>query len=172
MNSQERDQRRVAVVSITKLAFAFSKQLEDQQIDIYIDNLYDLDPEELTVAVDRIIRTENFFPSIAKIREIALIGENNLSSGEAWSQVCQRIQRSGMNGGTKGFNPSTTAAILACGGYPQLCQSLNPNNDRYIFTRAYDAHILRTNREKINQKYVMDSDTKMPFLTNSIKRLN
>ena len=88
MNSQERDQRRVAVVSITKLAFAFSKQLEDQQIDIYIDNLYDLDPEELTVAVDRIIRTENFFPSIAKIREIALIGENNLSSGEAWSQVC------------------------------------------------------------------------------------
>tara|TARA_R110002050_G_scaffold251714_1_gene389991 strand:+ start:257 stop:775 length:519 start_codon:yes stop_codon:yes gene_type:complete len=171
MNSQERDQRRVAVVSITKLAFAFSKQLEDQQIDIYIDNLYDLDPAELTIAVDEIIRTENFFPSIAKIREVALIGGNDLSSGEAWSEVCQRIQRSGMNGGTKGFSPSTTAAILACGGYPQLCQSSNPSNDRYIFTRAYDAHILRTNRQKVNQKHIISSDTKMPFLANAIKRL-
>ena len=143
MDEFELNRRRVAVTAIAKLAIAFGKEMPDEQIDIYIDFLSDIKPALLMAAVDKVIQTEKWFPPVSVIRAAALTTSNELTSGEAWSFVCDRIARYGRSGGTQGLTSLTMSAIRACGGYTALCESHNPSGDRYVFTKAYDTQAAR-----------------------------
>ena len=65
LQETEKQQRRMAVAAIAKLSIAFDKQMPDEQIDLYINMIYDLPSDTLEKAVDHIIANEKFFPAIA-----------------------------------------------------------------------------------------------------------
>ena len=167
MDEFELNRRRVAVTAIAKLAIAFGKEMPDEQIDIYIDFLSDIKPDLLMSAVDKVIQTEKWFPPVSVIRADALTTSNELTSGEAWSFVCQRISAHGRSGGTAGLTALTRSAIRACGGYTALCESHNPSGDRYVFTKAYEAQAARE-----LQRDLLSSDLEIPAeIVSAIKEI-
>ena len=164
MDEFELNRRRVAVTAIAKLAIAFGKEMPDEQIDIYIDFLADIKPDLLMAAVDKVIQTEKWFPPVSVIRAAALTTSNELTSGEAWAFVCERIS---MHGGTAGLTALTRSAIRACGGYTALCESHNPSGDRYVFTKAYEAQEARE-----LQRDLLSSESEVPAeIVSAIKEI-
>ena len=148
MNENERQARRIAVAAIAKLPIAYGKEMPDEQIDIYIDALCDLEADALARAVDVLISTEKFFPSIAGIREAALVDTNRLSAEEAWAFITRRIQSGGRAAGTRGLTEETKNAVDACGGWVALCESQNPTSERFTFVRSYNAALDRHNKQQ------------------------
>ncbi len=148
MEEAERQSRRIAVAAIAKLSIAYGKEMPDAQIDIYIDALCDLEADALSRAVDVLISTEKFFPSIAAIREAALVDDSRLTADEAWAFITTRIQSGGRAAGTKGLTDETRRAIDACGGWVALCESQNPSSDRFTFVRSYNTALDRSDKQQ------------------------
>ena len=150
MAEGERQSRRNAVAAIAKLSIAFGKEMPDEQIDLYINMLYDIPSDALQQAVDVIITTERFFPAIATIRAAALQDESHLNAEEAWAFVSRRIQTNGRMAGTTGLTAEMKVGIDACGGWMALCQSENPTGNRIAFVRAYSSSANRTRRQQLH----------------------
>ena len=139
MDENEKQARRAVVAALAILSTAFDKEMADEQIDIYINALHDLAPDQLERAVHVVISNERFFPAVATIRQAALEDGRRLSAEEAWAFVCRRIQSGGRLAGARGLSEETRTGISACGGWMALCQSQNPTGDRIAFVRAYSA---------------------------------
>jgi len=148
MDELERQARRNAVAAIGKLAIAYDKEMSDEQIDLYIDALYDLDGAVLSRAVDRVISTERYFPTVAVIRGAAFRKNDSLSPEEAWGAVCDHMRTYGRLRGARGLNDEIRRAVDACGGWMALCGSTNPTGDRITFVKAYTAIQERSHREQ------------------------
>jgi hypothetical protein len=146
MTEEEKQARRIAVAAIAKLSYAYGKEMPDEQIDIYITALHDLS-DKLDKAVDIIISTERYFPSVATIRSVALRDDDRLTPEEAWSFVVRMIQSEGRNGRVRGLRDEIKAAVEACGGYQALCASERFDADRFTFIRAYKTHTERSDRQ-------------------------
>lgn len=146
MNETERQARRIAVAAIAKLSYAYGKEMPDEQIDIYITALHDL-ADTLDDAVNILISTERYFPSVAAIRAAALRDDDRLSAEEAWALVVRMIQIEGRNGRVKGLRDEIKSAIEACGGYQSLCASERFDADRFTFLRAYRTFTERSDRQ-------------------------
>lgn len=59
-----------ALVSVGKLMAAYRQEkLREETIQVYAEELADLRPDALAIAVVEIIRRSKFFPSVAEIRE-------------------------------------------------------------------------------------------------------
>lgn len=157
MNIQK---KQMLLATIGKLGINYKQQMDTATIKLYQEGLYDLDPHALLEAVNQIILTAKWMPSIAEIREAVLISSDQETAGEAWDAVCGRIQRFGRNGGTQEFTELTRAAIRACGGYDTLCRSERPDNDRYVFQRAYEAQQKRNRTETLTTR--QDEEPEMP----------
>lgn len=76
------------------LQIAFQKSIDEPQFDLYVDMLSDIHPETLKATVKEIIKTNNFFPTIAEIRRKAKeissyvnVKPNELDPLEAWEQT-------------------------------------------------------------------------------------
>ena len=151
MDENERQARRAVVAALAVLSTAFGKEMSDEQIDIYINALYDLPADQLERAVHVVIATERFFPAIATIREAALSDDSRLSAEEGWAFVCRRIRTGGRSAGSRGLSPEIQAGVDACGGWPALCQSENPTGDRIAFVRAYGAFTNRRSRRIVDR---------------------
>ena len=147
MAESDKTSRQAVVAVLAVLSTAFSKEMPDEQIDIYMDALSDLSPDQLQRAVNIILAEERFFPSIAAIRQAATDDVSRLSPEEAWAFVCRRIQTGGRLAGAKGLSPEIVSGISACGGWVTLCQSENPTGDRITFVRAYKSFVERAKRE-------------------------
>jgi len=57
---------------VTRLEAAFMKTMPEASIKIYFEKLRGSNEDQFTNAVEYIIDNDNFFPSIARLREIAL----------------------------------------------------------------------------------------------------
>lgn len=56
-------------MALAELIYAFPNQgVEKMTIDVYLKNLLDLPPEAVAAACERLAKTAEMFPSIAKIR--------------------------------------------------------------------------------------------------------
>lgn len=148
MDENERQARRNAVAAISKLAIAYDKELTDERIDLYIEALYDLDVAALSAAVNRVISTERYFPTVAVLREAAFREEGAPTPEEAWGAVCERIRAYGRSGGAGTLSSEIRLAIDACGGWVALCESTNPTGDKITFVKAYQSHRQREMRKQ------------------------
>ncbi len=145
--AEEVQNRRHAVAAIAKLALAFGKDLNSEQVDLYLTSLRDLTTEQLTSAVNKVISNERYFPAIATLRSAALQNASQPSAEEAWGIVNDRIRRQGRAAGALSLPPLFQTAIAACGGWPALCESTNPTGDRIAFVRAYTSANQREQRQ-------------------------
>jgi hypothetical protein len=111
---------------------------------VYHRGLMDLDAAEAHGAVERLIRTSVFLPTVAEIRSAVVtvaIGQQKRGA-EAWGEVIASIGRHG-----RGHAPGEgwqladpiAARVVDGLGWRALCDSENQVADRARFIEAYDA---------------------------------
>ena len=106
---------------------------------LYERMLADLDVNVATAAVERILATSKFLPSIAEIREAALavsVGGKR-AGGEAWGDVIAAIGKFGQYR-TPEFADALVEKTVRAFGWREICQSENQQADRARFIELYD----------------------------------
>lgn len=91
------DQVREALLSM-RAAFP-QREVPVSTLALYSRQLVDLDPAAVVDAIERLIRTSRFFPTIAEIREAAVAGGPTEGLAElAWAEVQREVRRVGDHG--------------------------------------------------------------------------
>lgn len=128
------------IQSLMELSSAYtSLKLSKDNIRVYVEHLSDLPDEALHSAVRSIIRTSNFFPSIAEIRETTLRHTPYASlpsPTDAWANVAEQLQQAGTWHVPSFAHPLIAQAVRTMGWY-DLCRSDNQMADRAHFLRIY-----------------------------------
>lgn len=111
---------------------------------IYERMLADLPYPAANAAVERLLATTKFLPSVAEIREAALTVANGeqTAGGEAWGEVQRLIARWGSRRYDENWSPPITDPVaknvVRALGWVALCDSENPTADRARFIELYD----------------------------------
>ncbi len=117
--------------ALTNMRDAFPKQpFGDNAVRIYAEQLADLDGIDVLRAVERLLRTSRYMPTIADIRAEVVEAINPLPTPEeAWDQA------------VAGHTDSTLVreTIEACGGYWEIRSSTNLGTLRAQFRKDYEA---------------------------------
>lgn len=132
-----------------------SNRATPQTSQIYERMLADLDYPEANAAVERLLATAKWMPTVAEIRETALaitVGERK-PGGEAWGAVLRAISGMGymrQPGKDFVFSDPTTARCVALMGWERLCSSENEVADRARFTELYDQLATQERRKQLS----------------------
>jgi|GEM_PF-5471722 hypothetical protein len=124
--------------AIAVLAEYFRVELTPAAARMWAEDLGSMTSEELERAIAKIRGNTDFdfMPTPGRIIEAAQADQ--MGADAAWAEVVQRISRQGRMATTKDWSPRIQAAVAACGGYPTMCSSERPDNDRFTFRRAYN----------------------------------
>lgn len=93
-----------------------------ERVELYIAHLQDIPANDLMGAVNSLLATEEFFPSIAKIRKLCVPSDEDLNATEAWEKVVPWIECSGRRHPDLGEAIERT--VRAVGGWEGLGQGL------------------------------------------------
>lgn len=92
-----------AVEQVGKLVSAFGVAVDTDRVEIYVLNLSDVNPPLLEAAVNRVIGTAKFFPSIAEIRHAAAVLTGLLPPTAAeMVAIVRRADRTEVRGAERG----------------------------------------------------------------------
>lgn len=117
---------------------------------LYERMLADLDVDAATAAVERLIATCKFLPTVAEIREAAMTvacGEKR-PGGEAWGDVLQAVRRFGAYRTPVFADPLVERTVKAL-GWQELCLSENQAADRARFVQLYDQLAASDRRDQL-----------------------
>lgn len=111
--------------------------------EIYGRSIVDLELGAARAAVERLVRTSTWLPTIAELREAAVHvnGGRRRAGAEAWGDVAQMIGRWGQYrepGVDFDFDDALVAKLVRDFGWRRLCQSEDITADRARFITAYD----------------------------------
>jgi hypothetical protein len=86
-------------VALLQMRTAFpQREVPVETVALYARQLADLDEVAVIDAIERLIRTSRFFPTIAEIREAAVAGGATEGLAElAWAEVTREARRVGWN---------------------------------------------------------------------------
>ncbi len=121
--------------------------------EIYERMLLDQDSAIAAAAVERLLATSKFMPTIAEVREACLvvgIGDTK-QGGEAWGDVLRLIGRYGAYRAPGSDFEIADPIALRCVqalGWQQLCASDEPTADRARFIDLYDRLATSERKEK------------------------
>lgn len=107
---------------------------------VYESALADLEYVTAQLAIDRLIKTARFLPSIAEIREMELevrMGPQRLG-GEAWGDVVAAIRRIGAYHPPPIFEDPCVAECVRLMSWRALCLGENEAADRARFVELYN----------------------------------
>jgi hypothetical protein len=134
-----------------------SAKLGPDTAGIYERMLVDIDYAEANAAVERLLATSKWPPTIAEIREAALAlnaGEIK-PGGEAWGRVLRAICRHGRNrtpGVHFDLDGDTVALdVVRALNWRELCDSDNPSADRARFIELYDQLAATARRRQLSE---------------------
>lgn len=128
----------------------------DETIGAYVRMLADLDYTAASAAVERLLATSRFLPSIAEIREASLtlhVGEQR-PGGEAWGEVLKAIGRYGYTrtpGVDFHFDDPVVAECVSALRWRELCDSENQEADRARFIELYDKLAAQQRRRQLSE---------------------
>lgn len=130
------------LIAVLMGAFPTTRSTETT-LAIYERMLADLDYAVANAAVERLLATAKFLPTIAEIREacMALSTGERRPGGDAWGEVLQAIRRYGyvrVPGKDFTFRDPVVAQCVAALGWTELCNSENVHADRARFIELYD----------------------------------
>lgn len=142
---------------VTVLLGAFPQSRTSAQTpQVYERMLSDLDYPAANAAIERLLATARFMPTIAEIRETTLaiaVGEQK-PGGEAWGEVCRLISRYGARRYDVGWKaPITDPVAVKCVdalGWTNLCDSENQTADRARFIELYDQLAVHERRRQLS----------------------
>lgn len=133
-------------------AYGEKKYIQSKQdADLWYAMLKDLDYTDCLVAVQTIIATSRWHPTISEIRERAaeVRKEPALDWSEAWGAVQYVIHRYGMYRQEEALEAldDRTSRCVRLLGYQTLCTSGNPEADRANFRTMYQAMDVRDKQD-------------------------
>lgn len=141
---------------IAVLIAAFPGKATDATVQIYERMLGDLEYVAANAAVERLLATAKFLPTIAEIREATLtVHAGEIRPGaEAWGEVLRAIARYGRNrtpGDDFQFSDPVTAECVAALKWRELCDSENQVADRARFVELYDKLAAQNRRAQLSE---------------------
>ena len=107
--------------------------------------LCDLDYAAANAAIERLLATSRFMPSVAEIREatLALTAGEQRPGGDGWGDVLDAVSRFGIYrvpGADFQFEDSVVAHCVRQLGWEEICNSENQVADRARFIELYERH--------------------------------
>lgn len=142
------------LIAVMVAAFPTTK-INDDSVRIYARMLSDLEYVATNAAVEQLIATSKWMPTVAEIRErvVSLQTGEVRAGGEAWGSVLKAISRCGRNR-TPGIDfefadPVVHEAIKAL-GWVQLCDGDNVVSDRARFVELYDRLAIKHRRGQLS----------------------
>lgn len=153
----EAQAQKLVTVLVTAYPSAMLRLSADQQRETaatYRRMLADLEYAVANAAVERLLATSRYLPTIAEIREAAadLTGSGSRVGGEQWGSVRRAMASRGAHR-TPGvdfvFNDPITARVVDALGWRELCLSDNPTADRARFIETYDKLAAEARRDVI-----------------------
>ena len=149
------------VKQITVLEVSFRNfNISDNEValEIWYENLKDLNVDEFKIAVGQIVATKKFAPTIAEIREIATNLEEKRDWSEGWKLVTRAIQNFGLYRELEALEyvkerDERAYKVLSNLSFKELCMSENIMTDRANFRMAYEnTTVIERERNAIPQK--------------------
>jgi hypothetical protein len=134
---------------IALLAAAFpSAKISKETVSVYVSNLDDISYEDGRRAVDNLLRTSDFFPSLAALRREALGVAGLLSPPreQAWLEVEMGMRTKGRGVKIEWSHPAIETAVRTM-GWTNMCLSENLDVVRGQFFKVYDSISQRNDRE-------------------------
>lgn len=121
---------------------AYGKEYTEQQATVWYEMLHDESFENFRQAIKNLIRTKQFMPSIADIKqEIARMTTPalQLNVDEEWEKVRNALRSYGSYNEEKAMNSLNdyTRGIVRMIGYQRLCQSENIEWERRTFKELF-----------------------------------
>lgn len=110
---------------------------------IYTAGLADIDVSLVKAAVQRLVRTSQWLPTIAEIRDACGVVVHGMqkTGGEAWGSVVRAMSEQGGHrtpGQDFVFTDQLTARVVKALGWGELCRSDNRTADRARFIETYE----------------------------------
>lgn len=143
------------LVAILIASFPAAKVSLDT-VTVYERMLADLDYPAASAAVERLLATSKFLPTVAEIREAALTlyaGETR-PGGEAWGDVLKAIRKYGYvraPGIDFHFDDPIIADCVRALNWTELCNSENQAADRARFIELYDKLAASARRSQLSE---------------------
>lgn len=144
------------LVAVMMGAFPSAK-FNAQTSQVYERMLRDLDYRAANAAVERLLATSRFMPTVADVREaaLALTSGEIKPGGEAWGEVLRLISRYGARRYDVGWEPPiadpATRQTVAALGWVNLCDSENQVADRARFVELYDKLAASQRRSQLSE---------------------
>lgn len=140
------------VVGIIASAYPNWKPTKET-IEVYVQLLEDLEPNEVKEAVKRLVMGSEFPPSVANIRMKVLELKDGLplTKAEAWELVMNLVYRYGTYNRPE-IEDFVTKQIVASIGWREICMSTNIDTVRAQFFRLYDELAEKVITEKLESR--------------------
>jgi len=130
------------------LTAAYMKDLPDPTIRLYVEALKDLDDDALEAAAKVTIITNKWFPTIAELRERAIL--NSLPGGlpptaeEAWQEIVGQVVSVGRYDQPIFSHQLVSDTLRKVGGFYEVCNStrIEPLKAAYLKAYAKTIHTL------------------------------
>ncbi len=141
------------LVAVLVAAYPNSK-ISEESVGVYVRMLADLDYPAANAAVEQLLASSKWMPTVSEIRErvVSLHRGEILVGGEAWGLVLKAIGRYGryrVPGVDFKFDDPTTAECVSALNWRELCDSENPQADRARFVELYDRLAARNRRAEL-----------------------
>lgn len=139
-------------VAVLQAAFPAARWSE-ATVAVYESLLSDLDAELVTRAIERIIRSSKFLPTVAEVRDAAaeLAFGPGRSGLEAWAEVGLAIRRVGSYGSPT-FDDPLVAECVRVLGWRTLCHGGSPEGvDRARFVELYQELLRRQRLQDVSE---------------------
>lgn len=155
----EAEAQKLVTVLVTAFPNTMVRMTTDQQqqtMTVFRRMLGDLDYATANAAVERLLATSRFMPTVAEIRDVAMsltVGEQ-IPGGEAWGHVVKAIAAQGayrVPGTDFVFRDPVTVQCVAALGWMNLCMSENQPADRARFIELYDKLAARDRRLQLSE---------------------
>jgi hypothetical protein len=142
----------VTEIVMTLLAAYPNRDMSAHTSDVYERSLRDLDRDVAHAAVERLIRTCRFLPSIAEIREACEVTQHGhrRTGEEAWADAMKAVRYVGQYRPMPRFrDPIVTEALKLWGSWEDFASCDHSAADRARFIQLYDELAKRTREQAV-----------------------
>lgn len=148
----------IQVLAILKANYSgalkdMTRQEAEGKINLWITMFADTNKEIMNLAIQKIIATSKYFPTVAEVREV--IAEINtgyiLDGGAAWGEVITAIRNYGQYRELQALESMSdmTKTVVQRMGWRDLCLSEDTEIDRAHFLKIYQAEEKRQKEKNI-----------------------
>lgn len=118
--------------SLAPLVYAYQKEVKEGTFEAYATYLADIPPEYIRRAVDNLIRSSKWLPTVAEIREQARAlwinnkGLEEETAEKAWIALLQMIRKHGFTGPKReAFTSAAAYQAMRAVGWETICMATN-----------------------------------------------